>query len=178
MDKIKELKSYLPEFLVSQEPLKSIYEAEGKILNELSLSLDDSLNQYFVDTATWGLEAWEKFVGIPTDKNKSLDDRRGLIKTKLIGQGKVTTNYIEEIFRAYPNGEVDVVEDFTDNVIKIHFKSLIGVPDNLNTFISSLEEVFPSHLPYKFQFQFLTIAMVEAMTLEELEQQTLDKFEH
>ena len=85
MDKIKELKSYLPEFLVSKEPLKSIYEAEGKILNELSLSLDDSLNQYFVDTATWGLEAWEKFVGIPTDKSKSLDDRRGLIKTKLIG---------------------------------------------------------------------------------------------
>lgn len=178
MNKIDELKSYLPKYLSEIEPLKSIYETEGKLLNELTYCLEDSLNQYFVDTATWGLEAWEKFVGVLTDKSKSLEDRRGLVKMKLRGQGKVTADYIEKTFSEYSNGDVKVLEDFSDNIIKIQFTSLIGVPKNLSTFEASLDEIFPSHLPYKFVFKFLSLNLLEAMSLNDLESQTLDKFEN
>src|SRR5690606_17659508 len=62
----------------------------------------DVLDQFFVDTATWGLDYWEKIVGIETDKNMPLETRRKLIKERLQGFGTLT----EERFREIVN-EVD-----------------------------------------------------------------------
>ncbi len=150
------IKSYIPEYLRNAEPLKSIYEAQGYESGALFNSIEDVLNQYFVDTATWGLDRWESFLQIPTDPNKDITFRRDRIKAKMFKAGTVTKQYLKDLSLTFQNGEIEVIEDFANYSITIKFTGLKGVPPNLEDYVEAVNDVIPAHVAWSYQFTYMT----------------------
>ncbi|MCC0697842.1 putative phage tail protein, partial [Clostridioides sp. ES-S-0048-02] len=68
--------------------------------NELLTLLDeknDLLDQFFIDTATWGLDDWEDLLKIKTNSKLDFDTRRSNVKAKLRGKGTTTIEVIKAI---------------------------------------------------------------------------------
>lgn len=68
------------------------------------------MDQLCVNTATWGLQYWEKTLGIPVEQGKDLEYRRSRIRSKLRGSGVTTVALIESVAESFSNGDVAVTE--------------------------------------------------------------------
>lgn len=145
--------NYLPIFMRKSEIFNDIFNAEEKQFQFIEANIDDIKKQLNVDTATWGLAIYEKELKIKTDLSKPLAERRSVIKSKERGTGKVDAKLIQIVAEAYSNGEVIV--DF-NGIIIVRFVGTRGIPPNLQDLEKTIEEIKPAHLPFIFEFSYLT----------------------
>lgn len=158
------IKSYVPLELREEEPLKSIYESEGIETGNLFTNNDDVLNQFYVETATWGLDLWEQMLGLPITPLQATDERRSKIISKLRGIGTVTVEMIQNVSEAYSNGTVSVIEDNTNYKFTIKFISALGIPPNLTDLKDAIERIKPAHLEVAYEFTYNTYSTVGTKT--------------
>ncbi|MCC0642110.1 MULTISPECIES: putative phage tail protein [unclassified Clostridioides] len=122
--------------------------------NELLTLLDeknDLLDQFFIDTATWGLDDWEDLLKIKTNSKLDFDTRRSNVKAKLRGKGTTTIEVIKAISEAYAKTNVDV--EVLSNLFSFTL-SFITNNCNYNTILEldkKIEEIKPCHLEHKFE---------------------------
>ncbi|GGJ68313.1 hypothetical protein GCM10008982_17060 [Anoxybacillus voinovskiensis] len=168
---------YLPNYYQDIREFQTLIGTENEEVEQLSATIDEVLEQFYVDTATWGLANWERICGIPVDESKPIEQRRSVIKSKLRGIGTVTVALIKNVAESWYNGEVEVTEQPSLYTVKIKFVSKLGVPPNLADIQNALREIIPAHLAIDFEFSYLLIKDVHnVMTLSQLEATTLDKF--
>jgi thiamine phosphate synthase YjbQ (UPF0047 family) len=136
--------------------LIAVYNAEGQQIDLIKTNIEDVKNQLFIDTATWGLLIYEKELGIKTDLNKTLDERRSLIKSKQRGIGVVGAELIKIVVDSWTNGNVDVA--FTSGTIIITFQDVNGIPSNMTDVIKAIEDIIPCHLPVTYIYKYMTWA--------------------
>ncbi|MDD2217944.1 MAG: DUF2313 domain-containing protein, partial [Eubacteriales bacterium] len=105
------LMEYMPGYYSKSDVFINLLRGFTKALNENNYAIEDLENQLFVDTATWGLDVWERELGIYTDLSKPLLERREFIKSRLRGIGTCSIEMIENTALAYTNAEIDVIED-------------------------------------------------------------------
>ncbi|RLQ08638.1 YmfQ family protein [Geobacillus sp. FSL K6-0789] len=171
------LSQYLPDYYQNIREFQTLIGTEGEEFEQLNVTIDEVLKQFYVDTATWGLANWERICGIPTDESKPIDQRRSVIKSKLRGIGTVTVELVKNVAEAYYNGQVEVIEQPSLYTVKIKFVSKLGVPPNLTDIQNALREIIPAHLAINFEFSYLLIKDIHhVMTLSQLQATTLDKF--
>ncbi|WP_246062014.1 YmfQ family protein [Paenibacillus oralis] len=168
--------SYLPSYYENSRVMQVDMNAKGVELDRLFEALDETLEQFFVRTATWGLERWESELGIETDPSKPLDQRRAVVESKLRGSGKFSGRLVKNVAEAYDRGAVDVIFQPDKWSFTVKFLDTIGVPQNLNDLKAVIEEIKPAHMVVDYRFRYLTIAEVEAMTIAQIESTTQDKF--
>lgn len=149
-----DLMKYLPDYYHESNYVIDIQKSLGKESGALSNNINDMLQQMFVDTSTWGLELWEKELGIQTDKSKSDTTRREIIKAKLRGAGTTTKEMIKNVAIAFSGGEVDVIEYPKENKFVIQFIGVLGIPPNMAGLMQSIEEIKPAHLSYSFKYTY------------------------
>ncbi|OCA85219.1 putative phage tail protein [Pseudobacillus wudalianchiensis] len=149
---------------------------EGMIYDRLERHIDDVLNNVFIDSATWGLSIMEQEFRIPTDINKPLDQRRSVLKAKKRGVGTVSASMIKSVAESFQNGSVDARAIQGESKILINFNDVYGIPPNLEDIKVALRKILPAHRVIEFQFKYLMIKEVAAMTLTELEATPLNKF--
>lgn len=122
--------------------------------NELLTLLDeknDLLDQFFIDTATWGLDDWEDLLKIKTNSKLDFDTRRSNIKAKMRGKGTTTIEVIKAISEAYTKTNVDV--EVFSNLFSFTL-SFITNNCSYNTILEldkKIEEIKPAHLEHKFE---------------------------
>lgn len=92
---------YLPEFLAKDKTFKATNDADSREHNTIRIDLQDVLDQFYVKSATWGLERWEELCGITTDKTLSDSVRRSTIIAKLQNPGSVTEAFLTELINRY-----------------------------------------------------------------------------
>lgn len=157
----EDIKAYSPDLLYRLPPhLKEI--AEFKSWNDVSSyelgfsawQEEDILNQCFIDTATWGLLFWEKIFSIPTDLNKSYEDRREVIKAKLRGSGTTNEQMIKNTAEAFSGGECNIIMHPEDYSFTVQFVGIKGIPKNLESFKQMLEDIKPAHLGYDLKYTY------------------------
>ncbi|MGC4378411.1 YmfQ family protein [Fictibacillus sp. Mic-4] len=148
--------SYLPNYYEEIREANTIIDVESMAIEQLNSDIQDVLNQFFVDTATWGLANWESLCGIPTDESKPYDQRRSVIKSKIRGIGTVTVSLIKNVAESYANGGVTVTEDSENYTIKVKFVGKLGIPPNIDDIKNVLREIIPAHLVITYEFTFLT----------------------
>jgi hypothetical protein len=153
---------YMPPHWKNSPTTQSIVNASGSEFDLLYTAHNDIKAQFSVDTATWGLEIFEKELGIKTDLSKPVEDRRSVIKSKMRGTGKVSAALIKLVVDAYTNGQADVT--FSSGVITIEFTSIIGIPPNITDVQKAVEDIIPAHLPYEIQYKFNTYQVLSAYT--------------
>ena len=138
---------YLPPYERNSKIFKEIMSTEEEQFNKLDLDIQDLERQFNIDTATWGLSIYEKELKLPIRINKSLEERRSIIKAKWIGTGKVDAEMIKAIVKAFTGSEVVVTFDGRINIIFSNEKTIrLNVTDMLN----AINEIKPAHLDYDF----------------------------
>lgn len=144
------LLQYLPWYERESEVFKEICRVEEIECDKLKLDLEDLNKQFFIDTATWGLAIYEKELGLPIRPNKSLEERRSIIKAKWRGTGKVDAEMIKAIVKAFTNNDVEVTFDGRINII---FNNEKVIRLNMSDMYNAIDEVKPAHLDYDFTSQ-------------------------
>ena len=92
------------------KPIQDSLDGEANSVNE---NLEELLNQFFVNSATYGLDNWENMLGIP--KNIfDIQTRRENIKAKMRSRGTTSIEVIKNICEAYSNGIVEINVDHSD----------------------------------------------------------------
>ncbi len=167
------LKSYLPSLLSDIDIFDELLNAEGAEFDRIHANIDDIKLQLNIDTATWGLDVYEKDLGIITDHTKNLDYRRSVIKSKSRGSGKLNATMIKLVCDSFSNGNVQIT---FDGVIHVKFTSVKGIPPNMNDLKVAVNEIKPAYLLLDYLYAYLLIKDVQGMTIGQLQQTKLDQF--
>ncbi|MGG6314102.1 YmfQ family protein [Paenibacillus macerans] len=169
--------SYLPGYYETSRIMQADMNAKGTEMDLLFEALDETLQQFFVRTATWGLDRWESELGIATDPGKPIDQRRAVVESKLRGSGKFSGRLVKSVAEAYDGGKVDVSFQPSDWSFTVKFVDTVGIPPNLDDLKAAIEELKPAHLKVEFEFNYLLIRDIhEVLTLNRLKQIPLNKF--
>lgn len=171
------MKSYILDDLRSSRIFQAILGAEGQEFGQLRTDIEDILKQFYVETATWGLDLWEEMLGLKSYAGKPDDQRRSRIISKLRGIGTVTISLIKNVAESYVNGTVEVNEDNTNYRFTIKFIDNLGVPPNLEDLMEAIEEIKPAHMAVQYEYKYLLIKDIhEVMTISEIETHPLTDF--
>ena len=152
----------LPEYYASCPEVAELQLAFEHWTNALKADKQDLLLQLNVATSTWGLELWEKALGLSTDVSKPLDYRRTRIMSKLRGAGTTTKTMIENVAEAFSNGDVEITEYNDESRFEVKFVGTLGIPPNMSDLIAAIEEIKQAHLAYAFIYTYMTWAMFES----------------
>lgn len=163
MDKTT-LFSYMPKYYRTSKVIDNLNNSNSIELNNFYKKLDDVLNQFFLDTADYTLDRWEKELGLEINNNLSTEFRRSRIKSKLRGQGTITVKLIKNVAESFSNGEVDVIEDNPNYSFTVKFVGTKGVPPNIADLQKAIEEIKPAHLAVKYEFVYTLWNEVKAIT--------------
>lgn len=141
---------YLPSFANNEIDIQIQEALENELLTLID-EKDDLLDQFFIDTATWGLDDWENLLGIKVNYKLDFDTRRSNIKAKMRGRGTTTIEVVEVISEAYTKTNVDVkvfsnLFSFTLSFItnNCSYKTILELD-------KKIEEIKPCHLEHRFE---------------------------
>lgn len=164
----------LQPFQRSSGVYQALFSAETDQLTDRQNSIDDLVNQMFVDTATWGLEYYEKDLGIVTDTSQTYDERRSVIKSKERGVGTVNRALIKLVSDSYTNGDVDV--SFANSIITVTYTSIYGIPPNEPKLEAAIEEIKPAHLAVTYVFLYIRYEQLDNQyTYDQMSTKTYDQ---
>ena len=136
------------------ETLQKSINDELEIIDTIS---KDVLDQFFIYTATWSLQIWEKIFGLAVgDKTSNIQERRENLISKLRSYGTTTKEMIARVAKAYTDGEIEVIEDNANYSFKIKFTSIVGIPQNLENFKAVVNVIKPAHLNFSVEFRYNT----------------------
>lgn len=163
----------LQSFQRKSKVYKAIFDVESIQLDNRDAVIADLHKQMSVDTATWALPIYEAELGIPIGINKSVEERRSVIKSKMRGTGKVDAALIKLVVDSWTNGEVDVA--FVDSTIKITFTSVVGIPPSMTDVEVAIEEIKPAHLAVLYVFLYNRYDQLRPYTHDQLATRTHDQ---
>jgi len=150
----QEMLGHLPTYYGGSQIMRSVIDAQGVEVDDLRAALDGILKQFYVATATWGLERWERELGIAVDAAKPLGQRRSVIISKIRGIGSVTAELLRSVAEAYDGGSVDVTVQPGQYRFTVKFVDTLGVPPNLSDLQAVIEEIKPAHLVVEYVFTY------------------------
>ena len=153
------------------KPIIDVLEIEEDILNEC---IESTLEQFYVDSATYGLDCWEKMLGI-SKNNFDIQTRRENIKAKMRSRGTTTVSVIKNICEAYSNGEVDIIVNHSDYSFVIDFIGSVGIPRAFAELDKTINEIKPCHLAHSYRFNYNTHSNLANYTHEQLANYTHDE---
>jgi len=163
----------LQPFMRKSKVFEEIFNAQTISLNERQLLIDDLQKQLNIDTATWALKIYEESLGLISDSNKPLSERRSIIKAKMRGVGKVDAAMIKLVVSSWTGGAVDV--NFINGKININFIDLLGVPENMNDVFTIIDDIKPAHLAVLYEYLFNTYNILAQFTHTYLSQYTYNQ---
>ena len=152
-------------------PIQNSFTVEVNSVND---EVENTLNQFFVDSATYGLDKWESMLGI-SKNNFDIDTRRENIKAKMRSRGTTTVSVIKNICEAYSNGIVEVIVNHSDYSFVVDFVGSIGVPKAFTELDKTINEIKPCHLAHSYRFNYNTHSNLANYTHRQLANYTHDE---
>jgi uncharacterized protein YmfQ (DUF2313 family) len=153
---------WLPKYYALSVIMQAIMQADGLEFDSLQDALNDILNQFYVDTATWGLSIWESTMAIAPQVGDSDDQRRSVIKSILRGIGTVTIAMIQNVTDAYVNGSVAVTSTPATYSFVITFVDPRGIPNNIAVVEAVIEQIKPAHLAVSYVYTWTLYGELKA----------------
>jgi len=104
---------YLPEFLQSDLNFKSVADVCSVEHEKIRLELQDIFNQFFIETATWGLSSYERILNITPKSTDNYTARRNRILARYQTNQTSTVAFLTTLAQKYIStaATVTVVED-------------------------------------------------------------------
>ena len=120
------LTQYIPDFLIEIKEISSVYRAQSRELARFNLEIQDVLNQFNIDTATWGLILHEIKYGIEFNPSLSLEERRHRIKGAKRGRGTSDTYMLKNTAEAFGKCEAYIDRHDSDYYFNLLLSSYNG----------------------------------------------------
>lgn len=140
------LLDYLPRQYYGSPEIEAIERALGAQADALWAARNSFFDQLDLESATWGLTAWETTFGLTPKSGQSLSERRQAVKAKLRGRGIATVEVIRNIAAAFSEGPVIVREFFAEYRFEVEIRLAAGGRDGLGALRQRIEEAKPAHL--------------------------------
>lgn len=157
------VKDYAPPELAKQNVFSKIYNAQDKQIDKLDENVQDLLNQFFVNTATWGLQYWEEEFGITPNINDTYEIRRSRLLAKKRGQGTTTKEVIKNICNSYVD-DSEIIEHSKEYWFELILESYRGFPE-LDSLYEFIEEIKPAHLGTNYKLKAITKTDLRVVTV-------------
>jgi len=154
----------MPKYYKNSKVIDNLNNSNAIELTAFKDKLDSTLNQFFIDSADFTLERWEKEFGIEVNNTLNINFRRSRIKAKLRGQGTVTIILIKNVAESFSNGQVDVIEDNANYRFIIKFVSVLGIPPNMSDLQKAIEDIKPAHLKALYEFTYNSYDSLNVIT--------------
>ncbi len=169
MSLINKLPSFYDNYIT--KPIQDSFSVEANSIND---EVENTLEQFFVDSATYGLDYWEKMLGI-SKNNNDIQTRRENIKAKMRSRGTTSIEVIKNICEAYSNGEVEINVMHDEYRFEIIFVGSIGVPNAFDELDKTINEIKPCHLAHSYKFTYNNHNDLSKFTHDELSKFTHDE---
>lgn len=149
------LARYLPQFLQEDEHFKATLAACSTEHEKYRLLIDEITNQFYVETATWGLSDWERILDLKPDAGDNYEQRRNRILLKLQGRQTSTVAFITNLIKRYctEKSKVTVIEDNEHYMFRTEIANgTVSYADNL---LDALNTYKPAHLGFDILMRYL-----------------------
>lgn len=145
------LAEYLPAFVSKDKEIKTLLSVESEEHNRQRELLIDMLKQFFIHSATWGLDCWERALGITSQHGAGKDMRRRKILRKLQGKQISTVSFMEKLAARYfsPDVKVCIKEIPKQNTFRVICDEISRDYPGL---IEAIEEYKPAHLAFALDY--------------------------
>ena len=156
-DEYDELVTFQPKFYRDVYEMQAILRAHGDVLNEVEDNIDKAYNNAFVDRADEEtITELERFYWIATDRTLPLDERKRIIKSYMIGSGKISGTRIKEMIKTFVNAtETDVdfkqYDEHGNHALFLKMVTEEDITRLLPPLRVLLRNKIPAHLYYTFE---------------------------
>lgn len=145
MNNYNELKTFLPDFYGSIQDVVEYLKALSVQLDALDAETMQARDNNFIFLADENtISRIEKFMYIPYDPERTLDDRRKLIASFFVGSGKIGASEIKQIVNTFTPSPTDVT--FQNSTINIRVTRDISDSFILADCYFILLKKIPAHL--------------------------------
>lgn len=144
------LKKSVPPFVAEMLEMAALFEAEQPELDRLESILSELLAQFYIKTATYSLETWEKEFGLDTDPQLSLDQRRAGVLAKLNTRTPATVKMLENLVRQTMGEDLIRIVEHPEEYRFTVYVQEDWLSDRLGIARQAVHDARPAHLNYKF----------------------------
>ena len=99
---------YLPGFLQSDVDFKNVADASSAEHETIRLLIQDIFNQFFIETATWGLDGYERILAITPKASDTYEIRRRRILLKYQSNQTSTVEFLRLLVKRYATSAATV----------------------------------------------------------------------
>lgn len=146
---------YLPDYLAQDPHFKAVQLSLTAEHEKQRQRIIDIAKQLFIDTATWGLSDWERVYGIVRDPDSTYDERRSIVKSKIIGMGTITPVMMNYLINQFvPAKDAKFIENVAPGTFRIEVQNAY----NADKIKQTIDIYKPAHLSY-------TIALSSSATM-------------
>lgn len=141
-----ELVTYYPLFYREVREMDELLKAQGRLADDLANSIEQIFSDCFIDTADKTVIAqFEKMIGI-NSSGKSLEERRGLVKSHLVGTGKISASLIKEMIKAYTGAGSEC--SFKNSRLSVSIERGIKDTISFESIAGLLSAKLPAHIAF------------------------------
>lgn len=150
----EELITYYPRFYRDVFEMVEILKANGRITDGIEENIEQAYLNGFIDYADEAtISKLEKFLEIGLNKNRTLEERRRLVKSYFVGFGKVSASLICQMIAAYTNAPVtcrfEPFDEKGNNLLYIDFQRSSGETIYMSDILMLLSRKLPAHIAYR-----------------------------
>ena len=141
----------LPFFYEECPKTNTIQDGLSSEINNLYSKVDSTINQLYVNSATWALSEWEKFADIKKTDG-TIEQRRARVASKLKAKGTTTLEVMKSLCKSYSE-DIRVTEIY--NEYKILLELIATKEDdipktyNFSDMNEAIWEIKPAHLAHE-----------------------------
>lgn len=149
-----ELITYYPKYYRDVLEMRAILETEGKLADDIEDNIEKVFNNCFIDTADENtIGNLEKFLSLSLYKQRSLAERRRLLKSLFVGGGKISASMISEMISAYTGEAVscrfEPFDEYGNNKLYIDFNRGKEKTLYISDILALIEKRIPAHIEYR-----------------------------
>ncbi|NFO35153.1 DUF2313 domain-containing protein [Clostridium botulinum] len=140
---------FIPKYYFKSKVVKNIFNVcddELKSAEEMYCILE---RETLVGESINELKRWERQFGIKSDYDKTMVERRAIVRAKRMGRGTSTKDQIKKVCLTFVN-DVEIVEHNKESWFEINIILNGELPYKLDSLYTVIEEIKPAHLDVKF----------------------------
>ena len=143
----------LPPFYEDCPKTNTIQDGLSSEINNLYSKVNSTLDQLYVNSATWALNEWEKFADIKKTDG-TIEQRRARVASKLKAKGTTTLEVMKSLCKSYSE-DIRVTEIFNEYKILLELittkENDIPKTYNFTDMNEAIWEIKPAHLNHELE---------------------------
>ena len=141
----------LPPFYEDCPKTNTIQDGLSSEINNLYSKVNSTIDQLYVNSATWGLSEWEKFADIKKTDG-TIEQRRARVASKLKAKGTTTLEVMKSLCKSYSE-DIRVTEIYNEYKILLELittkENDIPKTYNFSDMNEAIWEIKPAHLAHE-----------------------------